>query len=96
MDTTLSPTLILSARMVIKVTQQQVDSLAANCYEVIALDGRKKLIISTRGWNSLTEEQRKAMLEKVDIVQCKVDTIETVGGSGIRCTLAPIFCNRLE
>ena len=78
------------------MTQQQVDSLAANCYEVIALDGRKKLIISSRGWCSLTKEQKKAMVEKVDIVQCKVDTIEAVGGGGIRCMLAPVFCNRQE
>jgi len=80
--------------MVINVTHDQVDSLAANCYEVIAMDGKKKLIISTKGWGSLTERQKEVLADKVEIVQCKVDTIEAVGGGGIRCMLAPVFCNR--
>ena len=78
----------------IPVTQEQVDSLAVNCHEVVGGDGRRKLIISTRGWGSLTEEQKEELLARVDIVQCKVDTIEAVGGGGIRCMLAPVFCVR--
>eukprot|EP00092_Neocalanus_flemingeri_P020433 GFUD01022136.1.p1 GENE.GFUD01022136.1~~GFUD01022136.1.p1 ORF type:complete len:324 (+),score=148.73 GFUD01022136.1:42-974(+) len=83
-----------SGKSVITVTQQQVDSLAANCFEVVGQDGRRKLIISTRGWGSLTEGQREALTARVDIVQCKVDTIEVVGGGGIRCMLAPVFSIR--
>ena len=79
----------------ITVTQEQVDSLAANCYEVVGMDGRRKLIISTRGWGILTEGQRERLSAMVDIVQCRVDTIEAVGGGGIRCMLAPVFCNRI-
>ena len=79
----------------ITVTQEQVDSLAANCYEVVGMDGRRKLIISTRGWGSLTEGQRETLSAMVDVVQCRVDTIEAVGGGGIRCMLAPVFCNRI-
>jgi len=83
-----------SGKKVIPVTLEQADSLAANCYEVVGGDGRRKLIISTRGWGSLTEVQRESLKAKVDIVQCKVDTIEVVGGGGIRCMLAPVFCER--
>eukprot|EP00090_Calanus_glacialis_P045323 TRINITY_DN8341_c0_g1_i2.p1 TRINITY_DN8341_c0_g1~~TRINITY_DN8341_c0_g1_i2.p1 ORF type:complete len:314 (+),score=144.19 TRINITY_DN8341_c0_g1_i2:111-1052(+) len=84
-----------SGKKVITVTQDQVDSLAANCYEVVGMDGRRKLIISTRGWGILTEGQRERLSAMVDIVQCRVDTIEAVGGGGIRCMLAPVFCNRI-
>ena len=78
----------------ITVTQEQVDSLAANCYEVVGGDGRRKLIISTRGWSSLSEAQKESLVARVDIVKCKVDTIEVVGGGGIRCMLAPVLCVR--
>jgi len=83
-----------SGKKVITVTQEQVDSLAANCYEVVGEDGRRKLIISTRGWSSLTEVQKELLVARVDIVKCKVDTIEVVGGGGIRCMLAPVLCVR--
>ena len=37
-----------SGRKIVKITQQQVESLAGNCYEVMGTDGNPKLIISTR------------------------------------------------
>merc|ERR1719427_1210285 len=47
-----------NGKEVINVTQRQVDSLAANCLEVVAQDGRRKLIMSTKGWDSLTALQK--------------------------------------
>ena len=40
-----------SGRKVVNISQEQVDSLAGNCYEVIGEDGRSKIIISTRSVN---------------------------------------------
>ena len=37
-----------SGRAIVTITQDQVDNLAGNCYEVIGEDGRSKIIISTR------------------------------------------------
>ena len=37
-----------SGRRMVTISQDQVDSLAGNCYEVIGEDGRNKIIISTR------------------------------------------------
>ena len=37
-----------SGRRIVTISQDQVDSLAGNCYEVIGEDGRNKIIISTR------------------------------------------------
>ena len=100
-----------SGRKVVNISQQQVQSLAGNCYEVIGEDGNPKLIISTRfaiftlfppnvdnifhrAWSSLRPDQKKDLEGSADIVQCKVDTIEKVGGGGIRCMLAGIFAER--
>jgi len=79
-------------RTLVAVSQDQVESLAGNCYEVIGADGRRKIVMSNRGWESLTSEQREALvMAGVDPVLCNVPTIERVGGGGIRCMLAPIF-----
>ena len=40
--------LVSGGRGLVRVTRQQVDCLAANCYEVRGRDGRMKLVISTR------------------------------------------------
>ena len=37
-----------SGRGIVTISQDQVDNLAGNCYEVIGEDGRSKIIISTR------------------------------------------------
>jgi len=79
-------------RTVVIVSQEQVESLAGNCYEVIGVDGRMKLVMSNGGWESLRSGQRDALaMAGVDPVLCNVPTIERVGGGGIRCMLAPIF-----
>jgi len=79
-------------RTVVIVSQEQVESLAGNCYEVIGVDGRMKLVMSNGGWESLRSGQRDALaMAGVDPVLCNVPTIERVGGGGIRCMMAPIF-----
>ena len=45
--------LVSGGRGLVRVTRQQVDCLAANCYEVWGRDGRRKLVISTR-WQQPT------------------------------------------
>ena len=37
-----------SGRMIVTISQDQVDNLAGNCYEVMGEDGRSKIILSTR------------------------------------------------
>ena len=61
--------------------------------QVTGSDGRAKLVMSTRGWGSLGPHQRHILsgLEGTDVVLCTVDTIERVGGGGVRCMLAPVF-----
>ena len=119
--------LVSGGRGLVRVTRQQVDCLAANCYEVQGRDGRRKLVISTRwqqptyiailskhelfasllqifriivmmlwirAWASLDSEQKRLVQSAADIALCSVDTIERVGGGGIRCMMAGIFAPR--
>ena len=45
-----------------------------------------------QAYNAFTEEQRAAIRRHVsDIVHAPIDTLEKVGGGGVRCTLAEIF-----
>jgi len=83
-----------SGRKIVTISQDQVDNLAGNCYEVIGEDGRSKIILSTRAWSSLNMDQRALLEGAGDVVTCNVDTIEKVGGGGIRCMLAGIFAQR--
>jgi len=81
-------------KKIVDISQNQVENLAGNCYEVIGLDGKNKLVISTRAWSSLSQDQKDILSESADIVQCRIDTIEKVGGGGIRCMMAGIFADR--
>ena len=87
-------TMLLQFRKIIEISQSQVESFAGNCYEVRGEDGRDKFIISSRGWASLSQGQRREIEEVTDVVVCKVDTIERVGGGGIRCMMTGIFLQR--
>jgi len=85
--------LVNTGRQVIDVTIEQMGSLAANCLEVMGGDGHQKLVISTRGWTSLDRKQKDVIEAHCDVVVCGVDTIEEVGGGGIRCMMTGIHCH---
>lgn len=45
-----------------------------------------------QAYNAFTEDQRRVMRRHVaDLVHAPIDTLERVGGGGVRCTLAEIF-----
>ena len=45
-----------------------------------------------QAYNAFTEDQKRASRRHVaDIVHAPIDTLEKVGGGGVRCTLAEVF-----
>jgi len=68
--------------------------LQVTATKFIGQDGKNKLVISTRAWSSLSQDQKDILSESADIVQCCIDTIERVGGGGIRCMMTGIFADR--
>ncbi len=47
---------------------------------------------SPQAYNAFREDQRRAIRRHcADIVHAPIDTLERVGGGGVRCTLAELF-----
>lgn len=45
-----------------------------------------------QAYEAFTEDQRAAILRHcADIAHAPIDTIEQVGGGGVRCTIAELF-----
>ncbi len=69
----------------------QMGEFAGN---VLFLDGGAQgplVAISRRAWASLSRAQRLLLEQHARPVICAVDTIEHVGGGGVRCMLAELF-----
>ena len=78
-------------KQLLDVTALQVEHFAGN---VLFLDGGAAgavCALSRRAWQSLTRPQRQLLERHAKPVPCAVDTIEHVGGGGIRCMLAEVF-----
>jgi hypothetical protein len=81
-------------KSLLDLSPEQVNEFAGN---VLFLDGGSRgqvLAISRRAWRSLTRPQRQLIEQHAAPVLCGVETVEHVGGGGIRCMLAEIFLPR--
>lgn len=76
----------------ISITQDQVTNFCGNMLELINKDGEKLLMLSQRAYDHLTQEQRSAITKYARLKPVKTDTIETIGGGGVRCMITEIFC----
>lgn len=69
-----------------------MDALCGNALELQDGRGLPVMAMSTQAYNAFTPEQRATMRRHVaDIVHAPIDTLERVGGGGVRCTLAELF-----
>lgn len=78
-------------KTLLDISAEQVGEFAGN---VLFLDGGREgplVALSRRAWASLTRPQRVLLERHARPVLCAVETIEHVGGGGIRCMLAEIF-----
>jgi len=69
----------------------QVVEFAGNLLFLDAGGSTPVVALSRRAWKSLTRAQRQLLEQHAQPVLCAVETIEHVGGGGIRCMLAEIF-----
>jgi hypothetical protein len=77
---------------VVQITSDQMDALCGNVLELEDGKGLPILAMSTQAYNAFTEDQRKTMLKHVAAIHhAPIDTIEHVGGGGVRCSLAELF-----
>ena len=80
-----------SGRTPIFITEVQMNHFLGNALELHNADQKKLLVMSTRAYNSLQQWQKDIILKSAEIIHSPIDTIEHVGGGGVRCMLAEIF-----
>lgn len=77
---------------VVDISCAQMDSLCGNTLEVEDGRGLPVMAMSTQAYNAFTPDQRAMILRHcADIAHAPIDTLEKVGGGGVRCTLAELF-----
>jgi hypothetical protein len=77
---------------IVDITRDQMAALCGNVLELEDGRGLPVMAMSTRAYNAFTEDQRKAMRRHVAALHhANIDTLEHIGGGGVRCTLAEMF-----
>lgn len=77
---------------IVDISRDQMAALCGNVLEVEDGRGLPVLAMSTRAFNAFTEAQKKTMRKHVAALHhANIDTLEHIGGGGVRCTLAEVF-----
>ncbi|KAL4433427.1 hypothetical protein ABPG77_010280 [Micractinium sp. CCAP 211/92] len=77
---------------VVDITREQMAALCGNVLELEDGRGLPVLAMSTRAYNAFTDDQKKVLRRHVAALHhANIDTLEHIGGGGVRCTLAEIF-----
>ena len=79
---------------VMAISWEQMEAFAGNMLELQSTRGAPVFAMSGRAWASLTEPQRRRILNYGEPVLAPIDTIERLGGGGARCMIAEIFLQK--
>jgi len=80
-----------TGKTLLDLTAEQVTEFAGNVLFLDAGGDTPVVVLSRRAWKSLNRAQQKLLEQHAQPVVCAVETIEHVGGGGIRCMIAEIF-----
>ena len=83
-------------REIINITEAQMYHFAGNMLQVIGAGDKRYMVMSSAAYNSLREDQIKAIEKHCDIIHSPLDTIETCGGGSARCMMAEVFLPKNE
>jgi len=76
---------------IIDITESQVAQFAGNMLQVIGKDDKRYLVMSQSAFESLSQNQVKAINKHCEIIHSPLGTIEKCGGGSARCMMAEIF-----
>ena len=77
---------------VVELTSEQIQNFSGNAIEAKNEAGELFLIISSRGFNALNDDQVNKLLESYkEIIHSDIPTIEKYGGGSARCMLTELF-----
>jgi hypothetical protein len=79
---------------IIRITEEQMHHFAGNMLQVIGADEKRFMVMSSAAYNSLEQDQLKAITKHCEIIHSSLDTIETCGGGSARCMMAEVFLPR--
>ena len=82
--------LAAGGRLLVRLDRTQMRSFAANLLELRGGDGEPLVVLSTRAHRALRPDQRAALGACAELVPVPLDTIESVGGGSVRCTLCEL------
>jgi hypothetical protein len=76
----------------VPISQQQVGQLCGNVLQVLDGDNLPRLAMSSRAYKAFTPEQMAVLRRHVaGVVHAPIDTLERVGGGGVRCCMAELW-----
>ena len=77
---------------VVELTSDQIQNFSGNAIEAKNEDGELFLIISSRGFSALNQNQINKLLKSYkEIIHSDITTIEKYGGGSARCMLTELF-----
>lgn len=77
---------------VVDISRAQMAALCGNVLELVDGRGLPVLALSSRAYNAFTADQRARLLRHVAALHhAPIDTLEHIGGGGVRCALAELF-----
>jgi hypothetical protein len=83
-----------TGKEIVELSADQIANFAGNAIELHNKDGEKLLVLSSRGAQALTEDERKRLTRYAQLVSLELPTIELGGGSA-RCMIATIHLPRV-
>jgi hypothetical protein len=79
-----------SGKDLIRISGDQMNHFAGNMLQISNKQEEKLLVMSTRAFESLEEDQKKKLARFNKIIHSKLNTIESNGGGSARCMMAEI------
>ncbi len=78
-------------KVIIDITEEQVNNFVGNALQVKNSAGDKFLLLSTTAKAILSEDQNKTIEKTSKILSVDVDTIQKYGGGSVRCMMEEVF-----
>lgn len=82
--------LVNTGKHVIELSMEQMNNFAGNMLFVSTKSGERRLVMSTRAYESLTNKQRNELADYAMLVHCDLSMIENNGGGSARCMMAEV------
>lgn len=79
---------------IIEISNEQMKDFAGNMIQLQNEVGQKYLVMSDTAYQSLSDDQKEALLKYNQIIHNDVSTIEKIGGGSARCMIAGIHLEK--